>query len=134
MGVYRRLVSAVMIFVLLYMLFLGISLVAFGQTPNGTIVGTVFYNDGKTVIPGTTVELEPPLSGSILRTTTDESGQYSFNVAPPPVNELNPTYRIRTWYMNSYTSWESVDVISGRTVTKNLVTVWAAPRTLTNKS
>ena len=54
---------------------------AFAQSGNGTISGTVRDASGA-VVPGATVELRDEASSAVLKTTTDGSGVYFFNFVP----------------------------------------------------
>src|SRR5262245_3290496 len=57
------------------------SLMASGQTPTGSLVGTVSGPDG--VLPGATVEIKYDLTGKTQTATTNSNGSFSFAQLEP---------------------------------------------------
>jgi hypothetical protein len=120
-----RPICAIMLFVLVCLLFVGINPVAFGQTPvsqqipNGIIHGTVFFNDWKTEMAGALINLEY-LSNTgtvtVAAAYSNSSGQYSFSVVPG-------TYYEDAYYNGTNVAQSAfINVTAGQSLDMNLTT------------
>jgi hypothetical protein len=123
----ERLIKALMVLVLICLLLIGNSSVAFGQITRpqdmGYISGTIYYEDGITplVIDNLTsddhIELWDLTTNTARILYTDENGLYTSTSIP------TGPYRVAVWYDGIYAgSTEDLTVVAGETITANVET------------
>jgi hypothetical protein len=99
----------------------GIGPVAFGQASvppaNGTIIGTVCYNNSIVPYPNALVALYYTNNVFAQEVYANSSGQYSMSVTPGK-------YQIDCWYNNSWQAsyLKNITVNSSQTVVVNMTT------------